>query len=117
MNDERGTVRAMGNALADAPECADTMQAARTQDQEVGMRRTVAQGGEGMPRIPRGDALGPGTLAFDRLPTRRRHNLQRRTESLGQVIGDGKCCERELRAVNTHHDAIEHTHVPIIAEP
>src|SRR3990170_2329507 len=59
-----------------------------------------------MPRIPLGDAFGPCTLAFDRLPARRSHNLYRRAEPLGQVIGDGKCCERKLRAVQADHDPV-----------
>ena len=75
MNDERRAVRAMGNTLAHASERADTVQAAGTEDQKVGKRRAVAQGGERMPRIPGSDALGPCTLAFDGLPARRCHNL------------------------------------------
>ena len=59
-----------------------------------------------MPRIPLGDAFGPCALAFDRLPARRSHNLYRRAEPLGQVISDGKCCERKLRAVQADHDPV-----------
>src|SRR3989304_666254 len=59
-----------------------------------------------MPRIPLSDAFGPCALAFDRLPARRCHNLNRRAEPLGQVISDGKCCERKLRAVQPDHDPV-----------
>ena len=38
MNDERRTVRTMGNTFAHASERADAMQAARAEDQEVGQR-------------------------------------------------------------------------------
>lgn len=59
-----------------------------------------------MPGIPLGDALGPRTLAFDRLPARRCHDLYRSAEPLGQVISDGECCERGLRAVQPDHDPV-----------
>jgi len=38
MHDEHRTVRTMGNTLAHASECADTVQAAGTEDQKVGQR-------------------------------------------------------------------------------
>ena len=60
-----------------------------------------------MPRIPLCDAFGPCALVFDSLPARRSHDLKRRAEPLGQIIGDCKCCERRLRAVQPDHDPVQ----------
>lgn len=67
-----------------------------------------------MPRIPLSDALSPFGRSFDRLPARRCYDLYLGAEPLGQVVGDEKCCERRVRAVQPDHDPVR---MPALTPP
>src|SRR5262245_26858447 len=86
VNDERGAVRLVRDALADAADCADSVDSSRTDDDEVGIARPLDKRLHRMGGVPAFDSICPSGVALDRLAAGRGHDLDGGAESAGELV-------------------------------